>query len=209
MPKGFKSPDPKFNIKKIHSTKRPKSVSPKKTSYENLALKSSDKKSKCTFIHSDTGKRCKIYLGAYPEFCHLHTMLVNNLYISKSQITNGGNGLFVGPYGFKKGESLGKYSYPWMEVSEKTLTRRCKDDNCWSYVFCHERKGKDERCWDGLDIRSTLMRNINDAHGSEFKNNCYFDVIKGEVHVISKKSIQPYTECFVDYGKYYWLNKNN
>lgn len=207
MPRRFKSPDKKLVIGNFSTSKRPKSPSPKRHDYAKRAQRTADSKSRCTYIHPETGKRCKNQLGLYPEYCELHTMLVHNVFIAPSQIPNAGNGLYAGPYGFKKGDIIGEYSFKWNEASLGTISKRCKDDNCWSYVFCDEGDEDDTRCWDGVDIRSTLMRNINDAHGSKFKNNAYFDVIKDHVYVIASKNIKPFFECLVSYGKEYWANK--
>jgi len=206
--KTFKSPVKKYQHGKFKQTKHPKSPSPKRKDYESRSLTKSDHISRCTYIHSETKKRCKNKLGLYPEFCHLHTLTIHNLYIHPSQITNAGNGLYAGPYGFKKGDIIGKYNEKWNQVTLGRLEKRCeKDENCWSYVFCdddNKKNYKKTKCWDGLDIRSTLMRNINDAHGSEFKNNAVFDVIRGNVYVIATKNIKPKNEIFVNYGKSYW-----
>lgn len=208
MPKKFQSRDRNYVEGSFKTTSRPKTPSPKKSNYQDVAVTKDDGKSRCTYVHPSTGKRCLNKLGLYPQFCKLHTMMVHNVYIAPSHIEHGGNGLYAGPYGFKKGDIIGRYSYPWNEVSMGTLEKRCKDDNCWSYVFCDdERADGMSKCWDGLDIRSTLMRNINDAHNSQYRNNSYFDVIKGEVHVIASRKIKPMTEILVSYGKSYWTNK--
>lgn len=200
----FKSPDKNFVEGNFKKSKYPATPSPKKKNYTKLAKTKPDNKSRCTYIHPDTGKRCKHLLGMYPEYCELHTMLINNVYIGKSNIEGAGNGLFAGPYGFKKGDIIGKYSYPWNEVKLKKLYDRCNDDKCWSYVFCDRGNSDETQCWDGVDIRSTLMRNINDAHGSKFHNNSYFDIIKNQVYVIASRNIKPHKELFVSYGKKYW-----
>lgn len=202
--KTFKSPDKNYIEGNFKKARYPPTPSPKKKDYRKLARTKDDHKSRCTYIHPQTGKRCKHLLGLYPQFCELHTMLIHNVYIAKSSIENAGNGLFAGPYGFKKGDIIGKYSYPWNEVKLKQLYKRCKDDNCWSYVFCDRGNEDNTQCWDGVDIRSTLMRNINDAHGSKHHNNSYFDVIKNQVYVIASRNIKPHKELFVSYGKNYW-----
>lgn len=205
--KSFKSPQKKFQLGKLKNAKHPKTPSPKRKDYNTKAKTKSDHISTCTYVHPETKKRCKNKLGIYPEFCHLHTISIHNLFIAPSQITKAGNGLYAGPYGFKKGDIIGKYSEKWNEVSLGQLEKRCNDEHCWSYVFCDDTNKKDykkTKCWDGLDIRSTLMRNINDAHGSEFKNNAVFDVIKKNVYVIASKNINPKSEIFVNYGKSYW-----
>jgi hypothetical protein len=140
-------------------------------------------------------------------YCELHTMMIDNLYIAKSQIPNAGNGLYAGPYAFKKGDIIGEYSLPWNSVSLGNLTKRCKTDNCWSYVFCDEGDDDNTKCWDGLDIRSTLIRNINDAHNSGLRNNAYFDVLKGHVYAIASRNIKPFSELLIDYGVSYWQDK--
>lgn len=203
----FKNPDKNFQEANFQTSPRPRTVSPKRRDYERKAQRKEDNHSRCTYIHPQSGKRCKNLLGMYPQYCELHTMMVNNLYIAKSNIEAAGNGLFAGPYGFKKGDVIGKYSFPWNEVKVGNLYKRCKDDNCWSYVFCDEGDTDDTQCWDGLDIRSTLIRNINDAHGSKFKNNAYFDVIKGQVYAIASKKIKPMKEIFISYGPSYWSEK--
>ena len=204
MPKRFENPDKHFVEGNFETTTRPKTASPKRKDYEKKALKKDDKHSRCTYIHSESGKRCKLKLGLYPKYCHLHTMMIDNVYIAKSNIEQAGNGLFAGPYGFKKGDIVGQYSHPWNAVKLDTIQHRCKNDKCWSYVFCDEGESSKTQCWDGLDIRSTVIRNINDARKSKFKNNCYFDIVKGEVYALASKEIKPLTEIFVDYGKNYW-----
>lgn len=207
-PKHFKNPDTNFiegNFKKI----KVKSPSPKRKDYQKMAKTKHDNHSKCSYIHPSTGSRCKIKLGLYPQYCQLHTMLIENLYIAKSNIENAGNGLFVGPYGFKKDDIIGKYSYPWNKVNLSTLENRCKDDQCWSYVFCNDRNNKHNKhtqCWDGLDIRSTIIRNINDAHNSKFRNNSYFEIKNDEVYAIASRNIKPFSEIFIAYGSKYWKN---
>jgi hypothetical protein len=207
MSKTFKSPDKNYAIGNFRTTRRPRTPSPKRRNYQNVALTKDDKKSRCTYIHPQTGKRCHNKLGLYPEYCEMHTMLIHNVFIAKSSIEMAGNGLFAGPYGFKKGDKVGKYSHAWNEVKLGTLHKRCSDDNCWSYVFCNEGEGDDTKCWDGLDIRSTLMRNINDAYKSGHRNNCYFDVLKGQVYVIASRNIKPYSELYVSYNSQYWQNR--
>ncbi len=205
----FKNPDK--NYSSFKTTKRPHSPSPKRADYEKVALRKSDKHSKCTFIHPETNKRCKRYLGMYPKYCSVHTLLIDNLYISKSNIKNAGNGLFSGYFGFKKGDIVSEYSMPWMEVKAKRLETRNEDHDA-SYVFCDEQKrGQkygDVMCWDGIDIRSTIARNANDAHGSKYKNNTYFDTKtsngKKHVYIIASRNIAPKTEIFTDYGENYW-----
>lgn len=204
MPKKFTSPDKNYIEKNFTTTARPKSVSPKHHNYEKLAVKKEQPKARCTYIHPETAKRCKNELGLYPQFCEYHTVMVHNVFIGRSKIKHAGNGLFAGPYGFKKGYIIGKYSYPWNKVSLGEIAKRCNNGKCWSYVFCDEGTDDKTKCWDGLDIRSTLMRNINDARGSGYKNNAYFDVIKGEVYVIASKNIQPAKEIYVNYGSSYW-----
>lgn len=200
MPKKFKNPDPKFTRENFKSVKH-KSPSPKRKNYEKRAKIKIDKTSKCGYINPDTNIRCKLKLNLYPEYCHLHTMLIDNVYIAKSNIRNGGNGLFVGPYGFKKGDIIGKYSYPYNEVSLETLERRCKKLKCWDYIFCDLDKNK---CWDGLDLRSTIIRNINDAHNSKFRNNSYFEIRGNEVYARASRNIKPFNEIFISYGSKYW-----
>jgi len=205
MKKHFKNPDKNFVQGNFKTTKQPKTPSPKRKNYQKKAQTQGDNFTKCTYIHPTTGKRCKNLLGLYPQFCELHTMMIQNVYISKSQIDGAGNGLFVGPYGFKKGDIIGRYSYPQNEVRLKTLTNRCDDEkNCWSYTFCEEGMSDNTKCWDALDIRTTVIRNINDAHGSQFKNNAYFSVIGAEVYAIASRRIRPHKEIFINYGKNYW-----
>lgn len=205
--KTFKSPNKNYKLGNFKQTKRPKSPSPKRKDYSLKAKVVSDKVSQCTYIHPQTHKRCKNKLGLYPEFCHLHTLAIHNIYIAPSQIQNAGNGLFAGSFGFKKGDIIGKYNETWNSANLGQIDKRCNDEHCWSYVFCDDKDKNDyknTKCWDGLDIRSTLMRNINDAHGSTFKNNAYFDVIRGNVYVIASRNIKPNKEIFVKYGSKYW-----
>lgn len=204
----FKS---KFDFNEI---KQKVYLSPKRSDYEELAIVKSDGHSKCSFIEPKTNKRCKLYLEMYPKFCHLHTILIDNLYIDISNIKNAGNGLFSGPLGFKKDEIIGEYSYPWMEVKSKKLDiRNGKGKNVnYDYVLClNKEKGQKEgdiMCYDGLDKNSTIIRNANDAHNSNFKNNCYFEAIKRDckykVFAVTSKNIKPFSEIFISYGDNYF-----
>lgn len=207
MPRKFRNPDPNYQSNHFLSTSRPKSPSPKRKNYSSKAVTSDDGVSRCTFIHPRTLKRCRNKLGLYPQFCALHTMMIDNIYVAPSQIPNAGNGLYAGPYGFKKGDIIGKYSFSHNEVPIQNLEKRCDNDSsghCWSYVFCDaEKKGK-TKCWDGLDIRSTWLRFANDAHKSTFHNNAYFDVVKGQVYAIASRNIKPKSEILVSYGPDYW-----
>ena len=208
--KKFKSPKKEYSDFK--TTARPKSPSPKRKDFEKVAVRTSNKHSRCTYIHPSTDKRCKLMLGKYPKFCYLHTMLIENLYIDNSNIKNGGNGLFAGPMGFKKGDIIGEYSMPWMKVKSGQVDRRNKGHPDTSYLFCdypkRGQKEEDAQCWDGLDIRSTIVRYANDAHGSKFKNNSEFSTVKSKtgnhVYMVAKQKIAPFDEIFCTYGEDYW-----
>jgi hypothetical protein len=204
----FKSPQKKYRSPK--SVKAPKTPSPKRRDYTRRSLKKSDKHSRCTFINPDTKKRCKNPLGLYPRFCWIHTLKIENLTIGVSGIEGAGYGLFAGDHGFKRGEIIAEYSSPKNKVSLGTLERRCKGrgKRCWEYVFCKdEDPNHPERtdCYDAKDIRSTIARFPNDAQNTPgFKNNAYFEVVRGKVVIKSSKKIGPGEEIFVDYGGDYW-----
>lgn len=202
MLKKFKSPHKEF--RNFTTTRRPRSPSPKRKDYNTRALTKDDNKSKCTYISSITHKRCKNLLGLYPQFCEMHTLEINNLFIAKSLIKDAGNGLYSGSYGFQKGDIIGQYSFPWNFVNMKSLERRCKNDRCYSYVLCDDSSNLNANCWDGLDIRSTLVRNANDAHNSQFRNNAYFEIIKNQVYMVASRNIKPFKEIYVSYGKSFW-----
>lgn len=211
----FKSPKKEYTKFKTIKSGNKKSPSAKRSDYESRAIIKSDLHSRCIFVDSNKNKRCKLYLGIYPKYCHIHTILIENLYISKSNIKNGGNGLFSGPIEFKKDEIIGEYSYPSMEVKSGRLDIRNgkgKDVN-YDYILClNKEKGqleKDILCYDGLDKNSSIIRNANDAHNSEFKNNCYFYQRKTKsgkykVLVVCKKKIKPFSEILIDYGNNYF-----
>lgn len=210
MGKRFRNPVREYVIGHFKQARRPTSPSPKLRSYKKRALTRDDHTTQCTYIHPQTNMRCENKLGIYPEFCELHTMLIQNVFIAPSKIKGAGNGLFVGAYTFKKGDVIGQYSHTWNRASLGAIEKRCDTKHedkyraCFSYVFCDEDIGERTKCWDGVDIRSTIMRNINDAHGSEFRNNAYFDVVDGDVLVIASRNIKPYSEILVSYGPSYW-----
>jgi len=132
-------------------------------------------------------------------------MLIDNVYIAKSNIRNGGNGLFVGPYGFKKGDIIGKYSYPWDKIK---LKNKCKNNECWKYVFCQDKKDN-SHCWLGLDIKGSIIRNIQpiyerkgkigDASTSRFNINSVFQIKNKEIYVLATSNIKPNKEIFASY----------
>lgn len=183
-----------------------KLYSPRKKDFREKA-KIKEDSTKCKYINKYTKQKCHNNIGIYPEYCKMHTLIINNVYIDKSNISVAGNGLYAGPYGFKKGEVIGIYSNPQSEVSLGELLNRCNDiekNNCWEYVFCKDGHRKNTKCWDNLDIRSSLMRNINDAHNTNFKNNSYFQVKNNKIYIISSRNIKAKEEIFISYGKDYW-----
>jgi len=183
-----------------------KLFSPKLKNFrENAKIKIDN--SKCEYIDKYTNKRCMNNLDFYPEYCKMHTIIEYNVYIDKSNILNG-NGLFAGAYGFKKNDIIGIYSNPETKVSLGDLYKRCdnydKKEKCWEYVFCKIGHKNNTTCWDNLDIRSSLMRNINDAYNTKYRNNSYFMVKNNKVYVIASVNIKPKSEIFINYGKDYW-----
>jgi hypothetical protein len=178
---------------------------------------------RCNYINPKTNKHCKNHLGLYPQFCFIHTLLINNVFISKSHIKNAGNGVFAGPDGFKKNSIIGIYSSESNKTTQQNVIDTChktQDNSCWEYVLCNlkkkHQKDSDVICWDAIDKKSTLMRYINDAYKTKYKNNSYFHIKKKKntseinqkweftAYVIASKNINPYEEIFVDYGKNYW-----
>jgi hypothetical protein len=197
--------------------------SPKQKNFESIVKISPTpnmqifKTRQCRYIDSDN-KRCKIKLGLYPKFCEVHSLAIDNLYIKKSNIENAGNGLFAGLMGYKKGDIVGEYSMPEIKVKMKQIDARKGNPNSWqpnySYTFCenekHGQKEGDVDCYDALDYRTTIMRYANDAHGSKFKNNVYFEPIKnkktGDTHIymIASKKIKCLDEILCTYGPDYF-----
>lgn len=199
MQRIFKSPIKKYNIDNISPVERPKSPNPESKKYEQEA-KTKPSKERCTYINPENNKRCKLTLGIYPRFCYLHSTLIENLFIKKSQVKNAGNGLYAGPYGFKKEDIIGEYSLPWMKGTWKRILER-KDEANTSYVLCSTKN----KCWDGLDKNSTIIRNANDAHGSKFKNNAFFLEKNKRIFMVASKTIKPNEEIFCDYGEEYFI----
>lgn len=216
----FKPSEKKYSPKHFSITSRHKTPSPKRSDYEKRAI-TSPTEERCIYIDPETNKRCKLDIGIYPKYCHIHTTLIENLYIAPSKIPNGGRGLFAGPLGFNKGEIIGEYSYDWMKVKQGRLYCRngkdngeCKPVNI-AYVLCDEQeknqKESDVQCWDGLDKNSTIIRNANDAHGSKYRNNAYFETRKDKngknhVYMVVAKRIAPLKEilCLYSPDNSYW-----
>ena len=200
--KEFINPNPKYDKNKIKRVEKYKSPSPRYTNYNSVVKTESDNRSRCTYIHSDTNRRCKNFLGLYPQFCSIHTLLIHNLHIGDSKIPGASMGLFTGPYPFKKGTIIGKYNTNNNSLTLSTFASRCETDrDCHTYVFCDD---KSQTCWDSKDIRSSILRFINDNRGSSFNDNCYFQKKRGDVLVIASKTIKPYSELYVQYGDNYW-----
>ena len=134
----------------------------------------------CDYINPKTFTRCKKFIGKYPRFCSKHTLLIDNVFISKSNIKNANNGLFAGEYGFKKNDIIGIYSNDNNTLSYGDVVKMCdkiKNDSCWEYLLCDVKKNNYNNntiCWDGTNQRSTITRYINDAYNTKYKNNCFF-----------------------------------
>lgn len=190
-----------------------KKISPKIKNFEKHALihPKKDDHRICHYIDNKTNKQCQMKLGNYPKFCQLHSLTIDNLYVDTSNIKNAGNGLFAGPFGFKKGDRIGEYSMDEIKVQLKDLDKRSSKPD-YSYTFCERQKRgqaeDDVNCWDALDYRTTIIRYANDATNSKFKNNSYFFETKrdGEtrVYLVASKKIEPLEEIFVSYGSDYW-----
>jgi hypothetical protein len=202
----------KYRLPNFKTAKRHNSPSPKRSDYEKRAI-TVPTNEKCIYIDPDNNKRCKLVIGIYPKYCHIHTTLIENLFIGPSQIKNAGNGLYAGPLGFNKNDIIGEYSEDWMRVKESRLYKRNGGEDINSaYVLCDEDDGKnsDVQCWDGLDKNSTIVRNANDAHGSKYKNNAYFETdydSKGKIHIymVAAKKIDALDEILCDYGPSYFI----
>jgi hypothetical protein len=198
------------NTNKLYDSKYFKLYS---TSHSKL---NKNERGKCDYINPESNQKCKNHIGLYPQFCFIHTLLINNVFISESNIKKAGNGLFAGKFGFKKGDIIGLYSSENNKLTQNDVIKKCdriKDDSCWEYVLCNlKKKGQTENdiiCWDGQDTHSTIMRFINDARKSPYKNNSYFYIKNNKkrepiAYVIASKNINPYEEIFVSYGKNYW-----
>jgi hypothetical protein len=180
--------------------------SPKDVDYYDQVLTQPDNISSCNV------KNCDIILGLYPKYCFVHTLQKYNLYISNSCIPNVGMGLFAGPKGFKKGDIIGKYSSKHNRITYGELLE--KNKNCLNtnertkYILCDIPKKNqnqlDVMCWDGLDIRSTILRFINDSYNTKLKNNTYFTIKNDEAYVIASENIKPFHELYISYGTKYW-----
>ena len=190
----------------------PKPANPKLKNFIKNALTNSDGISKCCFVNKNTRIRCNNKLGLYPQFCWLHTLKINNLVIKDSSIPNAGKGLYAGDYPFKKGDLVARYGYPHNYVSEKDIEKRCigNESECMTYLFCDSKNLTNahlakhgEKCWDGLDIRSTIARFSNSAHNTRFKYNSTFDIVNGSPYLVATKDIKPGQEIFTNYGKTY------
>jgi len=217
--KHFKTSLDKYNPKYFETANRHKSPSPKRSDYESRSV-TKPTEERCIYIDKDTTKRCKLHIGIYPKYCHIHTTLIENLFVAESNIPNAGRGLFAGPLGFSKNEIIGEYSYDYMKVKQGRLnSRNGKDEHGenkpvnTSYIFCDEQKRgqkeSDVQCWDGLDKNSTIIRNANDAHGSNYRNNAYFIKKKDKnskthIYVIASRRIAGLREILVSYGDFYF-----
>lgn len=196
----FINPDYRYNKKTIIIAKEKSPPFAKNNDFKKIVDKENEEYRRCRYINPESNKRCKNPLGVYPKFCYTHTILIENLYLDESNIKNGGVGLFSGPYGIQKNQIVGKYSDIRSFLPHHLHNRRCsKDKNCYQYVFCDSNK-----CWDARHIRSNITRYINDARGSEYHNNCYFEVIGNDVYVIASRNIKHDKELFVSYGNNYW-----
>lgn len=213
----FKPSDKKY--KEFNTVKHHKTPSPKRRDYEERSVRVPTKE-RCIYIDPETNKRCKLTIGIYPKYCHIHTTLIENLFIAESNIKNGGRGLFAGPLGFRKNEIIGEYSKDWMKVKQGRLDCRngknsegeCNPVNT-SYVLCDEKKKnqkeEDVQCWDGLDKNSTIVRNANDAHGSKYHNNAHFETRKDKngktrIYMVAVRRIAGLKEILVSYGDSYF-----
>lgn len=217
--KHFKQSEKKYSPKHFKTAARPKSPSPKRRDYEQRAV-TKPTEERCIYIDPETNKRCKLHLGIYPKYCHIHTTFIENLFVAPSNIKNAGNGLFAGPLGFRKNEIIGEYSQDWMKVKQGRLDKRNGKNEegeynpvNYSYVFCDEKKKgqkeSDIQCWDGLDKNSTIVRNANDAHGSKHHNNAHFETRKDSkgktrIYMIASRRIGGMKEIFCDYGPSYF-----
>lgn len=208
----FSSPFKKFRSPNFGTAKRttPRNL-PTNPNFEAQAV-TRPTAERCRYIdwdeHSGKNVQCSNPVGIYPTYCELHTILIDNLYIAPSGIKDWGAGLFAGPLGFHKNQIIGEYSQSWTRIKHNQLfSRNGRGQKVNSaYAFCDE---EDDVCWDGLDKSSTIIRNANDARGSGYRNNAYFDIRKdkyGQKHVymVASRRIAPTKQIFCDYGEDYF-----
>ena len=124
--------------------------------------------------------------------------LSKHLYIRRSSIPSGGNGLFTRKM-IRKGTRIIEYKgkiTSWKEVNHREGT------NGYIYFINHK------HVLDAYTYRKALGRYANDARGMKrkkgLKNNAAYETIGLKVYIDAIDDIPAGNEIFVGYGKEYW-----
>ena len=139
----------------------------------------------------------------YLDSLKLYHMSQFSLYISNSNITNSGYGVFTKSF-IPKDSVIDEYSGTYTESLYGG-----------EYFFRIDKDGginaiDSPRCYmamlnDAIYIPSS-KRALRKFVKHNYTNNCYFksDIVNRKVYVYSLIDINPYSELFISYGEDYW-----
>jgi SET domain-containing protein len=124
--------------------------------------------------------------------------LSKQLFISRSSIPLGGNGLFTRKM-IRKGERIVEYKgkkTTWKEVNHRNGKN--------GYIYFISRK----YVLDAYTYRKAFGRYANDARGTDRKkgltNNAAYETIGLKAYIVAARDIPAGSEILVGYGKEYW-----
>lgn len=127
-----------------------------------------------------------------------------NLYLKKSQITNGGIGVFTHD-DIQCNEIIDEYLGDITSVSIGHYTFYIKENtyiDAYNYPRCYMAMINDGSFVPKRNKKQNNKKNINIV--KEYENNCEFSVKCNRVFVKSIKEIKAGDELFISYGEDYW-----
>ena len=124
--------------------------------------------------------------------------LSKHLFVSRSSIPSGGNGLFTKKL-IRKGTRIVEYKgkiTSWKEVDHREGTN--------GYIYFINRK----HVLDAYTYKKALARYANDARGmgrrKGLKNNAAYETVGLKVYIDAMQDIPAGSEILVAYGREYW-----
>ena len=117
-----------------------------------------------------------------------------DLEIKVSRIVNAGNGVFTKVF-IPKFTIIGKYE------GQIKLNGGKKYNSDYTLIVSKKLS------IDASKFPRVYMAMLNDAHSSDFHNNCVFKKIGNSIYIMSSENIEVQSELFVSYGLDYWKSR--
>jgi SET domain-containing protein len=158
----------------------------------------------CEAVKSN-GQQCKNKTVIGHVYCHVHRRKILKLQIKKSNIVNGGKGLFAVGDGivFKPGQRICMYDGELIDVDE--LVRRYSNNTGPYAIELHDKDG--EAVYEDAAIERGLGSLCNHSQNKSKINAKLSISKKNRAQILAIKNIRAGQEILVDYGDDYQFDE--